>query len=114
MLLTGCPDCLPDFKAINLNILNTNTVLNTSENTKRTPEEFAANYDIAKSDGSYNVTIGNVNEFDGKIFVNLCLKTAKSGAKNAVYVRPVPGTPSKFGVWGELPYFIVKGKEQSN
>lgn len=77
--------------------------------TKRSPEEFAVNYPIAKSDGAYNVTIGNITEHEGKIYVNLCMKTLRSKERNAAYVRPVEGTPGKFGPWGPLPQFMQKG-----
>lgn len=56
---------------------------------KKTREEFAANYAVITSDGFFGpVSVGNINEYNGRIIMNLCVKTVKSQEKNAAISFP--------------------------
>lgn len=59
------------------------------ENPKRSNEEFSKNYKRANQDGIFGpVAVGNINEFQGRMIINLCMKTVRSGEKNASYSQP--------------------------
>jgi hypothetical protein len=67
-----------------------NTMIQNTEKNVRTNEEFARNYKVATQDGIYGpVAVGNINEYDGRLIINLCMKTIRSGERNATYSQPV-------------------------
>ena len=67
-----------------------NIVSQNNESLVRTNEEFAKNYKRASQDGVFGpVAVGNINEFNGRYIINLCMKTVRSGDKNATYSHPV-------------------------
>ncbi len=59
------------------------------QSTKRSAQEFAANYKVITKDGFYGpVTVGNIVPHNGKILINLNVKTLKSGDRGAVHSQP--------------------------
>ncbi len=59
------------------------------ENTNRTPEDYAKNYPTVKGTGVFGpVSVGNVGEYNGRVIINLCVKTTRSGDKNATISFP--------------------------
>lgn len=59
-----------------------------SQNTK-TPAEYAANYPTITTDGLYGpLSVANINSFNGRILMNVCCKTTRSGDRNAVISYP--------------------------
>jgi hypothetical protein len=67
-----------------------NTLSQNQEEPLRTNEEFAKNYKRANQDGIYGpIAIGNINEYQGRMIINLCMKTVRSGERNATYSQPV-------------------------
>ena len=73
----------------------------------RSNEEFARNYKRANQDGIFGpVAIGNINEHAGRIIINLCMKTIRSGERNATYSQPADWKV-KFGT-GEYVNVLVQ------
>lgn len=61
----------------------------TSQKTERTPQEFATNYPVIKTDGFFGpISVGNIVEYNSRIMMNLCIKTNKTGDRNAVSSYP--------------------------
>lgn len=70
-----------------------NTLSQNMEIPHRSNEEFSKNYKRANQDGIYGpVAVGNINKFDGpggpRMIINLCMKTIRSGERNASYSQP--------------------------
>jgi hypothetical protein len=56
---------------------------------KKSNEEYAKNYPTVQQDGYFGpITVGNNGEYDGRDLINLCVKTVKSGDRNAVASFP--------------------------
>ena len=63
-------------------------------------EEYAKHYPTVKQDGYYGpITVGNIGEYDGRDLINLCVKTVKSGDRNAVASFPKS--------WGKASHFLL-------
>ena len=56
---------------------------------KKTSEDYAKNYGVIKSDGFYGpFSVGNISEYDDRDIINICVKTLKSGDRNAMISYP--------------------------
>lgn len=79
------------------------------ENTKRTPEEFAAQMPT-KLDGLHEaVRITNIGHANGRDLFNFAFKTEKSKGRNAVYsTKGEWGVAAKYSA-GELVNVVISG-----
>jgi len=51
--------------------------------------DFARNYHLVSQDGNYGgITVGNITEYNGRVIINLCLRTAKTNPLNATISYP--------------------------
>jgi hypothetical protein len=52
--------------------------------------DYAKNYPLVLTDSPFTgpVSVGNIGEFDGRVIINLCLRTAKSEPVNATISFP--------------------------
>lgn len=53
--------------------------------TEQKAKDYAKNYPLVLADSNFMgpISVGNINEHNGRVIVNLCLVTAKSNPKNA-------------------------------
>lgn len=82
---------------------------------QRTNEEFARNYKRALQDGIFGpVAVGNINKYvdkntgEERMIVNLCMKTIRSGERNATYSQPSDWR-LKFGTGEHVNVLVQNG-----
>jgi hypothetical protein len=76
---------------------------------KKSNEEYAKNYPAVKQDGYYGpITVGNIGEYDGRDLINLCVKTAKSGERNAVASFPKSWGKASLFAPGDMVNIVVE------
>ena len=70
---------------------NENQHIMTNTESKQKAIEYAKNYPIVLRDSPFvgPITVGNIGTFNGRVIVNLCLRTVKSGETNATISFPI-------------------------
>jgi len=78
---------------------------------KKSNLEFAKHYPVVKQDGYFGpITVGNIGEYDDRDLINLCVKTAKSGDRNAVASFPKSWGKSSLFSPGDQVNIVVENQ----